>query len=590
MKISRFSAIVLLILITFITFSNTLQNGFINLDDEKYVSENPIIRTVTWAHISKILSSFHVGLYIPVTMFTYVADYHFWRNNAFGYHLTSLLIHIVNVLLVFMFLELLGLSRMVSFAAALIFAVHPVQVESIAWISERKAVLSVTFFLLSFFAYIRYSKKRAKSFYVYSVVLFLLALLSKPSAVALPLLLVAYDYFYGAGLEWRNLKDKIPYFLLAFFFSVLTVCGQRIYGQNVNIYGGSVGAHITTTLAIFVDYLRLVFYPVHLSVIYDPKVYTSLLSPKVFFALVILGYVFLYLVYAVRRREDSGFWVFWFIALMLPVLNIVPFFKTYSERYLYLPIISFPVLLFLAEGRLFKSAQIKRYTFIFIFAAIVPALMVLSYQRNMVWKDSFALWRDAFKTAPFSYMVHFCTGIAYERAGNYNRAIEEYKVVLETKPDFVKALANLGIAYEKAGMTEKAMEINLKVLKLVPEDVFVNNDVGVCYAKQGRVDEAIRAYERTIEINPEYEKAYNNISIVYLKKGWTDKAIEACRKALSINPEYAKAYNSLGNAYFAKKDYSEALSAYHKALEIDPQLWEARKNLELLRRFLEGRN
>ncbi|MDD5085630.1 MAG: tetratricopeptide repeat protein [Candidatus Omnitrophica bacterium] len=590
MRISRFSAIVLLILITFFTFSNALRNGFVNWDDDRYVSENPVIRTATCAHIAKIFSSLHIGLYIPATMFTYMADYQLWRNNPFGYHLTSLFIHIVNVLLVFLFLELLGLGRMVSFAAALIFAIHPVQVESVVWISERKAVLCVTFFLLSFFAYIRYFKKGLNRFYVYSLILFLLALLSKSSVVVLPLLLIAYDYFYGTKTAWRGFKDKIPYFLLAFFFSVLTVCSHYNHGKSINIYGGSIGSHVITTLSIFMDYLRLVFCPVHLSIIYDPKVYTSILSPKVLFALIILGYTFLCFVYAARKREASGFWILWFLVLMLPVLNIVPFFRTYNERYLYLPVIAFPVLLFLAEKKLFKSEQIERYTLIFIFTALVPVLALLSYQRNMVWKDSFALWQDALKTAPSSHVAHFCMGIAYEGAGNYNKAIEEYKVALKANPDFPRLLANLGIAYEKSGMIKEAIELDLKAIKLDPKSIIAYNDLGVCYAKQGRVEDAIRAYERAIEVNPEYDKAYNNISIMYLRKGWVDKAIEACKKALSISPEYARAYNSLGNAYFVKKDYDEALSAYRKALEIAPELGEARENLEHLRKFLKGRS
>lgn len=475
MKITNVFLILLLIAATLLTHINTLDNKFVNWDDDSHVYKNPSICTITPSNIKHICSHSYVSLYLPVTMLSYMLDYQLWQLEPFGYHATNLFLHILNVILAFLLLNLILRNKTASFMAAIIFALHPVQVESVAWISERKNLLSTFFFFLSFIFYIKHKDRRKFLPYLCFITFFLLALLSKPSVVVLPLLLISYDYFYSPKINKMDLKDKIPFFLLTLVFCLTTLYFYKMHyfpkTETVKglYYGNNFSINLLTMIPVFLNYLKLVFYPLNLCALYRPSVYTSIFQPKVVTSIILLVLMLFYLCFAIKKRHPSGFWILWFFILMLPVTNLIPIPTIYNDRYLYLSILSFPVLFYLILHPVLAERKVFRNITVLIFAIVVLSCGLLSYQRNKIWHNSVSFWSDVVKKAPTSHKAHNNLASSYAKRGLLDKAIEEYKESLAIKQNYAVAHNNLGLAYAIKGLLDKARKEWEIALEIDPE-------------------------------------------------------------------------------------------------------------------------
>ncbi len=468
MKITNTFLILALVAATLLTYLNTLDNGFVNWDDDSYVYENSSIRASTLSNIKEFFSRSYVSVYVPMTMLSYMLDYQLWELDPFGYHVTNVLLHILNVILAFLLLNLLLKNRIASFLCAFIFALHPVQVESVAWISERKNLLSSLFFFLSFISYVRYKDRRRISLYLSSIVLFLLALLSKPSVVVLPLLLISYDYFYCPQISKRDIKNKIPFFLLSLLFCIITVYSHEMLWQmGREVYhGGSFSTNLLTMISVFLNYLKLVFYPLNLSVSYTPNICESIFHPKVITSIILLALILFHLCFTIKRKHPSGFWILWFFVIMLPVVNLVPIPTIYNDRYLYLSILSFPALFYLILSPLVLRKKFLKGAAILIISAIVLCCGLLSYERNKIWHDYLTFWSDTAKKSPGSVMAHINLGNAYVDKALFDKAIEEFQEALTIDKNHAGAHVNLGNLYHEKDLPEKAVDEYQKALDI----------------------------------------------------------------------------------------------------------------------------
>ena len=453
------------------TYVNSLDNEFVNWDDGKYVYRNSYICQPTLGNLKYIFSHNYLSHYFPITMVSYMLDYQVWHLEPFGYHLTNVILHILNVILVFILLTLVLQNKIASFLAALIFAVHPVHVEAVCWISERKNLLSSLFLFLSFISYVKYKDRTKISLYLSSIAFFLLALLSKASVLGLPILLIAYDYFYTPQVRRKDLENKIPFFLLSLISFIITL---HFHKETVagTYHGGSFSAHFFTMISIFLNYLKLVFYPLNLSVIYTPNICKSLFHPKVITSIILLALVMLCLCFAIKRKHPSGFWILWFLVLMLPVVNLIPLSTIYNDRHLYLPILAFPALFYLVLGRSIAKKKFLKGVAILIFSVVVLSCGLLSYQRNKAWHDSMTLWLDAVRKSPASAQAHINLAGAYGDKGLLDKAIKEYNKVLAVR-NSASAHDGLGVTYARKGLLNEARKEWQIALELDPELTYV---------------------------------------------------------------------------------------------------------------------
>ncbi len=473
MKITNSFLILVLIAGTLLTYGNILDNEFVNLDDYKYLYRNPSIRAPTLNNLKQIFSQDYLSLYLPMTMLSYMLDYQLWELDPSGYHVTNLILHILNAILAFLLLNLLLKDRIASFMCAFIFALHPVQVESVAWVSERKNLLSSLFFFLSFISYLKYKDRKKISLYLFSVVLFLLALLSKPSVVVLPLLLIAYDYFHSSGPGKVRLKNKIPFFVLSLVFCIITLYFYKGTLAGTGYYGGSFSANFLTMISVFLDYLRLIFYPLNLSAIYTPNICKSIFHPKVITSIILLALLLVYLYFTIKRKHPSGFWILWFFIIMLPVMNLIPIPTIYNDRYLYLPILSFPALFYLILSPLILRKKVLKSAAVLIFSFVVIWCGRLSYQGSKIWHDSLTLWSNAVKKSPTSVKAHIYLASAYGDKRLFDKAIEEYRKVLASYDNLASAHDGLGVTYARMGLLDEARREWEIALELDPELAYV---------------------------------------------------------------------------------------------------------------------
>ena len=322
-------------------YYESLSCPFLNVDDPFYIRDNPYIRDLSWNGIYKIFSQPMVANYFPLQILTYALDYQIWHMQPFGYHLHNVMLHFLNAVLVFFLLKKIFSNLWVPFFAALLFGLHPMNVESVTWVAERKNVLSLALVLSSFLAYLHYVEEQRptqrKGFYLLAFFLFLLAMLAKVSVVVLPLLFILYDLCFQKRTKWEMARDKIPFFVLALFFSVLTVW---IYHSGKHLPGYHADSPYMTFLAminVFVEYIISIIAPIYLDHFYWTPIPRSISERQVLLSLAAIFLIVL-LAWQSFKKDRIFFFCFgWFFISLLPVLNIVPLSILRADRYMYLP-------------------------------------------------------------------------------------------------------------------------------------------------------------------------------------------------------------------------------------------------------------
>ncbi|OGP64859.1 MAG: hypothetical protein A3K22_06250, partial [Deltaproteobacteria bacterium RBG_16_42_7] len=580
----------LILIVTFIAFYPSLQNGFTNWDDNGHVIDNPSIKTLSWNSVYKMMGSLLMDNYIPLTGLTYMIEYRFFRLNPFAYHVTNLFFHLLNCLLVFWMIHLISRDMLIAFLVSLFFGIHPLHAESVAWISERKDVLYALFFLSTLVSYIYYLKKEeAQKYYYFAIFLYILALLSKPMAISLPLLLFLIDYALFRQFKKRIIIEKIPFLILGAIFGAVVLYSQQTAITHKLIF-------LFPDNIIYLSY-RMVFYlvklviPINLSCFYPypaklngnlPFIYW--LCPLILIILVILTFYFLK---RVKFHRLIVFGILFFLINMLPVLQIVPAGRTIvADRYTYLSYIG----LFFLAGKGFSymlkirtnhSLPVKQFAIV-LFMCIVGAFTYLTWQRCLVWKDSVILWTDVIKKYPYAAVAFNNRGSAYLAKNAYDNAIVDFDRAARLDPKDPGAPTNLCGVYWRLERFELAIKECKRAIALKDDCIEAYNNLGSIYFSMGKPDAAVDSYRKAISINRDYAPAYNNLGTVYLKAGRYGEALEACLTALVLKPDFVKAYDNLGSIYISLGKQGEALNYYTRALEFNPDYAPAHNNLAVI--------
>jgi len=539
-----------LFLITLAVYYPSLGGGFLNIDDQYYIDENEFIRDLSLKGIYNVFTSVIVVNYFPLQILSYAIDYHLWGLNPFGYRLGNLIFHLGNTFLVFFFLRRLLAGRtLLSFAGSLIFSLHPVNVESVAWVSERKNVLSVFFLFLSFLAYFRYLEGKRKGLdYGFSLGFYLLSILAKVSSVVFPLLLILYDICFTSRSRKEWIKDKIPFFLMSAFFSGLAVYLYHLQKIIPEYHGGHPINNFLTMANVGVEYIFSLFVPLYLNFYYDTRLVKSFGEYQFLLSLSFLLLVMVLAIKWYRKERPLFFSLFWFFIPLLPVLNIVPIAILRADRYLYLPSVGIAYFLTWGIHRLLGNTGPKgSWAALGVLFLIAGIFGWITEKQAGYWTSPFHLWSRVMKYIPSEAKAYCFLGNNARDRGEITLAETLYREALDRAPRSPAALNNLGLLY-------------------------LNKD---------RVEEAHALFQKALESDPDYPDAQINLGISYWKKGEEEQAIVAFEKAKGNKKNRATANNNLGVIYQNRGDYSRALALFREAVREGPQDMGACLNLAL---------
>ncbi len=591
---SRNALIVLGILIlTFFAFSPCLENGFTNWDDPEYILENPLTHSLSPENVKSLFTTHLTGKYHPLTLLSYSIEYRFFQLTPRIYHLTNLLLHLVNVALMFYFLRLIVTDIYIVTVATLLFAIHPLQVEPVAWVSGRKDLLCAVFSLSCLIVYMRYLKDRAGAplLCLWVFILFVLAMLAKAMAVTLPCVLVLLDYYFRRKLDILNLIEKAP------FFAVALGLGWRTWSAAQEANGFPVTALFTFQDRIFLSahavflYLRKLIFPHNISCFYPLPVKAGVaFAPAVYLSTVLVLAFFTVIWFFGRKDRLLRFALLFFAICITPVLHLAQVNDSIIyDRFVYLASVGFFLIIAWICRRLVESGislgrQIKVQRLITV---LVPAyilyLSFFSWNRCHIWQNSFTLWTDViekFRTCGLAYLNRS----SYLLEDNKPKlAILDAYAAVKFSPQHAPSFLIRGQVFVALGEDAMALKDLDAAIALDPSMTAAYFERGNIHFKRNAYDFALNDFTDIIQLNANEARAFSNRGNAYLLSGRALSAVDDYTKAVAIDPRYTDAYSNRAMAYIVLGDSHRALRDLEEALRIDPVNAAARAALTHLK-------
>jgi Flp pilus assembly protein TadD len=549
-------------------------HDFVNFDDDDYVTANPVVlRGLTWHGVAWAFTTEHAVNWHPLTWLSHMLDVQLYGLDAGAHHLTNLLFHIGNTLLLFGLLHrMTGALGRSAFVAGL-FAVHPLHVESVAWVAERKDVLSTLFWMLTLWAYIEYVKRpdlRQSSRRRYAAVLlfFALGLMAKQMLVTLPLVLLLLDFWplgrVGIGPNpaggWAPARDgwatagrlvweKLPLLALAAASSIATFVIHQRGGAVIILSAIPLQLRIENALVSYVVYIGKMLWPAGLAVLYPyPQ---SLSAWSVAVAFVTLTGISVAVIWAAPRRPYLPVGWFWYLGTLVPVIGLIQVGdQAIADRYTYIPLIGLFIIVAWGVPDLLVRWPLRRVVLPKIALPAAACLVILACAitaRGQLeyWEDSTTLWTHTLAVTTRNNIAHNNLGATLADQGKTDEAIAHYSEALRIKSDYADAHNNLGVALADQGKLDEAIAHYSEALRIKPGYSDAHSNLGIALADQGNLDEAIAQFTEALRINPDSAKAHNNLGVALASQGKLDEAIAQFTEALQVKPDYADARNNL---------------------------------------------
>ena len=575
-RYTQFLPIFLPIALGIAVYINALPNGFV-FDDMTTIVHN--------AHIKDLGKNFPAFFnldyfkiaqaevsYRPIATLSYFLIYALFGLNPLAFHLASLLLHIFNVIGVYVLVDTIQHNKKTSLIAALVFACHPVLTETVDCISYNEDLLATLFYLLALVLYIKAGAKENRSnlpIYFFSLLFFLVALLSKEMAITLPAIIFLYDVTQKETTQTNGLIKKavaaidkqkfyyIGFALVALFYLVLRF---KILVNPTQSFFHSRAGLLERILFLpdhLFDYIKLALFPLDLNAEYSfayPDrflAFSNLFSYIVIIAIVV-GSFFIY-----KHSKGIFFGIWWFIITLLPVSNLIEIHNPMAERYLYLPLIGFCMVISIlinkipARSDLAQTKNIARLKYSILIGLLIFYSLV-TVARNPVWKDNFSVWANTVEKSPNNPVVHGGLALAYQERGFLDEAIREFTTAIKLSPNMAKNHYNIGRAYEEKGLFQKAID----------------------------------AYKKAVELNPDYTDAYFNLANLYMRLQLRKDAIDAYRRVIELDPADLEAYNNLGVAHAMQGEIGRAVELWEKVLEMDPNNQKATDNIAKAKKII----
>ena len=559
--------------VTLAVYGQALRCQFLTFDDQAYVTENRhVLPGLTFADIGWAFRSVTAGNWHPLTMLSHMLDCQLYGLHSWGHHLTNILLHAANTVLVFLVLARMTGAAWQSACVAALFAVHPAHVESVAWIAERKDVLCGFFCLLAIWAYLDAQASTSKYRYAWVTVLLALALMSKPMAVTLPFVLLLLDFWpleRARGLDWQSWRrlalEKWPLLLLSAIGCGITVWAQRhdqAVASDVELPFSGRFAH---AMISYFNYVRVLVFPWHLAAYYPYQRNESLVWGAV--AGVALVLVTCLAVALARQRPYVVAGWLWFLGMLVPVIGLVQVGgQAWADRYVYLPSIGFFIIVVWGAAEWAARHPVVKLLIPLFGVALVAATSVeLGY-----WKDTRALFGRAMAVTEKNYLAMTLAGSMDADRGKLDDAIRLYRQALACKSAYPEAHFFLGRALERKGQTNEALSEYNQALRLRPDFDVAHVMVGLLLTKEQKYDDAVAHYQAALKTNPESAAAQSDWGMALTKQGRWQESIVHYEEALRLDPTLAEAHNNLGIDYLQTGRLADGVRELHMTLKLNP--------------------
>jgi len=581
-----FIQVFLIVVVSLFIYGNTLRNSFI-YDDQRIIEECEFIQS--WKNLPDLFNVRYFDssgemTYRPTVSFTYLVDYTFWKLNSVGYHLTNVIIHSINGILLFFLMLNIFKKHSISLICSLLFVTHPVATEAINAVCFREDLLALSFSILSFIFYLkgRESSGSYPRYYLGSCCFFLLAVFSKENAFSLFPILCAYDIFLAKTKDRADRERLMFYFIFA--AAVVFYLAIRFYFlKNPDEPPFAIEPFFYRLLSMsrmIVLYIKLFLFPLRLSAEYVYTFSTSLLDIRALLSImVVVAILFISKVlYRYNNRISFGIW--WIFLSLVPVLNIIPLFNPVAERYAYFALPGYCMMLVLVMEMVYSRVRgSMRFIAISFLGLLLIFYSVRTVIRNSDWRTPIMLYERTLKQCPNSARFLNNLGLEYGDSGKHKKAIELFKKAMQNDPDYAYAYYNIGRVYDAMKNYNKSIESYTKAIDIDPEYKKAHYNLGIVYGKAGKPEKAIALYKKAIELDPQYTNALYNLGNTYYSVGNTKGAIVSYEKAIALDPYYTFAYNNLGVVCSDIKKYQESIELLKKALELNPDYADAHNNL-----------
>jgi protein O-mannosyl-transferase len=589
---------IFLVVSTFAVYSQVQNHEFINYDDDIYVTKNEYVKagltqeSIRWAWTASFNGNWH-----PMTWLSHMLDTQLFGHSPTGHHLTNLFLHIANALLLFLiFLRMTGALWQSGIVAAL-FALHPLNVESVAWVAERKNVLSTFFWLLTMWAYIHYAQKTNLKRYSLVILFFAMGLMSKPMLVTLPFVLLLLDYWplgrLQAGTVSRLVYEKIPLLVLVFGAVVTVLTVQKMSGALGTLNAFPMQERIINALVSYWLYLQKMIWPGGLAVFYaHPENALAVwkgLVPAAGLALVTTAAIRL-----VRRAPYFAVGWFWYLGTFIPVIQLVQTGSiAMADRYAYIPLIGIFIIVAWGLPELMSKWRFGKKTLSIVAGTCIQVLMLMTWVQVSHWKNSVTIFSHAIEVTDIEYpnffLAHNNLAVALLAERKTGEAVSHYRMAIDLMPDYAVNHYHLANALLVQGKTSEAV-LNFKMaIKLMPDYALAHNNLGTALVKEGKTGEAISHYKLAVKLMPDYALAHNNLGLALMEEKKMKEAISHYKVAIKLKPNYTHAHTNFGNALMAEQKISEAIFHYKIAMKLQPDSPHAHQNFKKALNQLAGK-
>lgn len=569
-----------LILVTLAVFLQIRNHDFITYDDPAYVTRNHDVQAGwTWQSFVRAFTDKVQGHWHPITLLSHMTDCQLFGLNPAGHHLTSLFFHVINTLLLFLGLRLMTGALMRSAFVAALFALHPLHVETVAWVADRKDLLAALFWLLGIIAYAYYCTRFGLAKYVLVLCVFALGLMSKAVVVTLPIIFLLLDYWplnrlKGTGENNKNIEEehhpvffsqegkniirliieKLPLLIVAVVVTVMTtwVMQTAITGKSAHPEIMASARYFSQALVFYVTYIAKMLWPVHLALPYPrPEYVPGWQAVGAGLVLLVISLVFFW---KGRRYPYLPVGWLWFLVTLAPVIGIAKFGPhELADRYTYIPLIGLFIIITWAVPDLVKKLPHKNVFVGIAGGVIIAVLLACSWVQTGYWKDNISLFRHAISVTANNFQAENDLGLSLKKQGKLDEGIKHLREAVRISPDLVRQQYNLGLALaQKGDLFDAALHLS-KAVELMPNNVKAHHNLGITLARMGKLDAAIAQFRKALEIKPNYAEAHNHLGAALASHGNLDQAIAEFKEALRIRPGYKKAEKNLHHALALKR-------------------------------------
>jgi tetratricopeptide (TPR) repeat protein len=594
-----------LVLATIVAFEPVRHNDFVAFDDYTYVTQNEQVRggltldSIVWAFTSRDVAYWH-----PLTWLSHMLDCQLYGLRPSLHHLTSLILHIANSLLLFLvFKRMTGTIWRSAFVAAM-FALHPINVNSVVWVAERKNVLSTLFWLLTMWAYAGYARRGGRGRYLLTLLFYALGLLSKPMLVTLPFVMLLLDYWplgrfrsepardsggggrdkaVAAGIQisvlFRLVREKIPFFVLSLvsFYSLYSSVEKSAI--SVSQVLAPVKLRIANALVSYVNYIGKMIWPAKLAVYYPYP--NAVPTFKATGALLLLVCISVLVILALRKKPYLAIGWLWYLGTLVPVIGFYQagLWPAMANRWAYVPLIGLFVIIAWAVADLVVKWRYRRIVTALSAAVVLSAFVLCTRMQVNRWRDNSTLFEHALKITKNNAPMHNNYGRALLEKGDLDQAVFHLREALRIIPDLFESRYNLGKALLRQGKLNEAIACFTKALQLAKDSPPVHYNFGLALVKQAKYDDAIEHFAEALRIDPKYLDANNAMAIALLATGKPDEAIECFTKALQLGEDSPDIHYNLGQALAMQAKYDAAIKHFAEVLRADPEHLEARNKM-----------